>query len=296
MAILAIINDESRSDIQSLSERMSMMSNTDVTNILDKVLEHVKDSSILTAADPLLTVIMRECTAGNRLPKYVKSIYEYERRGIRALSFWDEEYPRNLRFITRPPLLLYVRGAVFPGSSPVAIVGTRHASSRGLELAFKYAEEMSESGRTVVSGLALGVDTEAHEGALAGSGDTIAVLPGHLDHITPMQNIGLAEEISKRGALVSEVTMNSYLHRGRFVERNRITSGISDAVLIVESVRRGGTLHQAKFSLGQGKPTFVIDHGVFQNPEAGEGFKHLVRIGAIPVSSPEEISSVMQNR
>jgi len=289
LAVLAILNDESRSDIFALDQRLSAMPEREVMTLVDEVLSEANEASLMMTSDPIKAAIMRECATKDRLSRYCLAIEDYLGRGIRIIAYWDTEYPRNLKFIPRPPLLLYIRGNEFPGSSPIAIVGTRNASPKGLNLSYEFARRLAERGHTIVSGLALGVDTEAHKGALAGGGKTIAVLAGNVDSINPLQNLHLAEEISESGALVSEVSMNAFLHRGRFVERNRITSGISDAVVIAEAVKSGGTLHQAKFALSQGKATYVLDQVEFSSPQAKDGFNHLIGIGAIPVRTPEDL-------
>jgi DNA processing protein len=289
LAVLAILNDESRSDIFALIQHLSEMTESEVLSLIDEVLSEVKVTSMMITSDPIKAAIMRECVIKDRMSRYCLAIEDYQRRGVRTIAYWDSDYPRSLKFISRPPMILYVRGSEFPGLFPIAIVGTRNASLKGLTLSHEFARGLAEKGHTIVSGLALGIDTEAHKGALSCGGKTIAVLAGNVDSISPLQNLHLSEEISGHGALVSEVSMNAFLHRGRFVERNRITSGISEAVVIVEAVKSGGTLHQAKFALSQGKGTYVVDHGEFSSSQAREGFCHLVSIGATPVRTPADL-------
>jgi DNA processing protein len=290
LALLAILNDERRSDVRELGHRLQMLRAESVRSLLDQTLEHANDASLLWKADPLLGLILKETTGREKFNLYLKSIEQYQTRGVKIIDYWDKAYPGRLRYISNPPLLLFVKGTVFPGASPIAVVGTRRASLHARKLAREYASLFAEQGRTVVSGLARGIDSAAHAGALESKGSTVAILAGHIDHIYPPENAKLAQAIRSNGALVSEVTRHAFLHQGRFVERNRITSGLSKAVVVVESVRTGGTLQQVKFSLSQGRPTYVIDQGEFENPEAKEGFRRLIEMGAVAIQSPKEVA------
>jgi DNA processing protein len=285
-----MLNDEGRSDVRELAQRLQMIRAETAQSVLDQALERAKDTSLLWKADPLLGQILKETAGQDKFNRYLKSIEQYSANGVKIIDYWDEAFPNNLRYISNPPLVLFVKGTVFPGSSPVAIVGTRRASLKGRKLAREYGSFFAKQGRTVISGLARGIDSAAHAGALDSEGSTVAILAGHIDHVYPPENAKLAEAIIANGALVSEITRHAFVHKGRFVERNRITSGLSKAVVVVESVRTGGTLQQAKFSLSQGRPTYVIDQGEFENPEAKEGFRRLIEMGAVAIQSPKEVA------
>jgi DNA processing protein len=220
---------------------------------------------------------------------------EYARWGIRIFTLWDEGYPARLRQIATPPLVLMVQGTAFPGDHPVAVVGTRQPSQAGQTMAQVFAMHLARNGHAVVSGLARGIDTRAHVGALSVGGTTLAILPGHLGKVYPPENRELFMKIRESGALVSEVTQFVPLHRGRFIERNRITSGLSEATVIAEFHGSGGTFQQGKFALSQGRPLFVIDLGESAGPKASAGIRQLVQMGARSVKTPEELLSEIES-
>lgn len=292
MAILGILGDESRSDIRMLTSRLASMEEAEVEQLLDSVLDVRRTGDLLASSDELLRLLAREVAAGD-FDQYVKMFETYSKEGIRVVPYWDATFPQRLRNIPSPPLLLYVRGSTFPPSRPVAVVGSRRASEAGRLMARTFAFSLGKEGFTIVSGLAWGCDTAAHIGALDAGGVTIAVLAGHVDHIHPRFNYQLAQRIKGRGALVSELTHLGGIHKGRFVERNRITSGMSLAVIISECAREGGTIHQARFALSQDRPTFVVDHGDSMTSEARRGYEALVKLGATPVNEPQDVVSAL---
>lgn len=291
LTLLALLNDIKRSDVEEVGVKLERFDGEKLEWMLDEALAGMLGTRPDWQKDPILRVIVKEIVDGTRLSQYHKLLEDYRARGVRIFTFWDEDYPERLRRVSKPPLVLYIRGTVFPGISPVAIVGTRRASDKGLQLAHDYARYFGGKGRTVVSGLAKGIDAAAHRGALDGAGTTIAVLAGDVDSIYPKAHIALAAAISERGALVSEVSPWVKMFPLRFVERNRITSGLSRVVIIVESRKKGGTMQQAKFALAQGRRMYVLDHGRFEHPEAREAFQVLKTHGAIPVSSPERVET-----
>src|SRR5438876_570094 len=117
-----MLNDEGRLDIRELAQRLQMLRAESVRSLLDQALEHVNDATILWKADPLLGQILKETAGQDRFNRYVKTVEEYSARGVRISAYWDETYPNTLRYVSNPPLILFVNGTVFPGSSPVAIV------------------------------------------------------------------------------------------------------------------------------------------------------------------------------
>jgi DNA processing protein len=144
----------------------------------------------------------------------------------------------------------------------------------------------------IVSGLANGIDTAAHEGALDANEDTIAILPGSVENIYPKSNTELADEIARNGALVSELSKFGSMHRGRYLERNRITSGISDAIVVGASRETGGTIKQIKKAKAQGVPRF------YYNPsqDDGQSPKKLEQLGCVPFSDKGELLELIQDR
>ncbi|MGI6083634.1 MAG: DNA-processing protein DprA [Limnochordia bacterium] len=174
--------------------------------------------------------------------------------GFCVLSLFDRDYPPLLRLIPYAPLILFVRGSLptLRDSLSIAIVGTRSPTARGSDQAYRLAVQAADAGITVVSGLALGIDTAAHEGTLDARGKTVAVLGTPINRIYPPQNLDLAEQIVESGgALVSEYGINEHTDRRSFVQRNRIQSGLSLAVIAVQTDIEGGTMHTVRFALEQ---------------------------------------------
>ncbi len=200
-----------------------------------------------------------------------------------------EHFPALLREIPAPPLGLYTRGVPLAnGEARVAIVGTRKATREGLALARRFARELAEQGIAVVSGLALGIDAASHTGALEGKGRTIAVLATGLDRVYPRENEQLAHDIlGQGGTLVSEYPLNSPSYPDRFIERNRIVSGLSLGVVVIEAPEASGALATARFAGEQGRDVLVAPGPVAHPNYAGS--HALIRDGAVLVRSVADI-------
>jgi DNA processing protein len=209
--------------------------------------------------------------------------------GHHCLTLPDEAYPLPLREIPDPPPLLFVRGDVSALSRPqLAIVGSRNPSPSGEQLAHDFARALSTCGFAITSGLALGIDAASHRGALDGSGVTVAVAGTGLDQVYPARHQTLAEEIVARGgALVSEFPMGTPPQAGNFPRRNRIISGLSVGVLVVEAALRSGSLITARMALEQGREVFAIP-GSLYNPLA-RGCNALLKQGAKLVETVADI-------
>lgn len=207
---------------------------------------------------------------------------------IQCISLNDEKFPVLLREIPDPPNQLHYKG-VFPKDAPgVGIVGTRKASSEGRALAREVAEELSRRGFFVVSGLALGIDGAAHEGAIAGGGRTIAVLANGLNEVYPRQHESLARRILETGgALLSEYEPDSPSFPSQFLERNRIVSGLSVATIFIEVPIRSGALATARQALLQGREVLVFPGPYYSKNY--EGSHMLLRNGARIVTSAKDI-------
>ena len=198
------------------------------------------------------------------------------------------DFPSLLREIPDAPRKLYYLGAPLGDEQKIAIVGTRKASLSGLGYAKKFATELAQAGLTIVSGLALGIDSAAHEGALAAGGKTIAVLACGLDTVYPPQNRKLAKKIiDSGGTLVSEYEPGQRAYPANFLARNRIVSGLSLGVLAVEAPERSGTLATCRFAVEQNRDVFVIP-GALNNPNY-VGSNALIKIGAALVTEPRDI-------
>ncbi len=208
--------------------------------------------------------------------------------GLRIVTPVDAGYPEPLRSLHDPPLALYVKGEwKQEDRKAVALVGSRHTTSYGRETAARLAADLARLGYVVVSGLARGIDTWAHRGALEAGGRTVAVLGGGLHDIYPPENRGLAEAIARSGALISEFPIGREPDKTTFPYRNRLISGLSQAVVVVEATRTSGALITARFAADQGRSVLAVP-GRVDNPLA-QGPHDLIRQGARLVEGVEDI-------
>lgn len=180
--------------------------------------------------------------------------------GLEIVALCDAAYPALLREIYDPPPVLFVRGSLRPdeGAASVTVVGSRAASPRGSSLARSLSRDLAASGATIVSGLARGIDSAAHRGALDAGGRTIAVLGSGLDRIYPRENESLVGAIAERGAVVSEFPLGTAPAPGNFPRRNRVLAGWSRAVVVVEAARRSGALVTARVALEEGRDVLAV--------------------------------------
>jgi DNA processing protein len=205
-----------------------------------------------------------------------------------AISFEDNSYPSQLKVLTDPPPVLYLRGREDTLNQPaVAIVGSRAATDYGRKAAFTIAKSLTGSGVTVVSGLALGIDSQAHSGALAGKGGTVAVLGCGLDVVYPRDNFRLFQEIVERGAIISEYPLATRPEGFRFPARNRIIAGLCLGVLVVEAAKRSGSLITAQIALDSGREVFAVPGHI--DSSKSEGTHWLLRHGAKLVQRAEDV-------
>ena len=196
----------------------------------------------------------------------------------RIVTLWDEEYPEYLRKIYDPPPFLFVRGAIEQNDRfSIAIVGTRLPSQYGKLAAERFAQELSEKGITIVSGLARGIDTIAHCSCLKSGGRTIAVIGSGIDLIYPPENLRLAEQIENHGAIVSECYMGAAPDAGNFPRRNRLVSGMTLGTLIVETPENGGAMITASTALDQNRELFCVPGNITEKNSIGTNL--LIRDG-----------------
>jgi len=210
-----------------------------------------------------------------------------EKTGVEIIVCTDPRYPQNLLNIYDYPPFLYVKGTLVPGDVCVAIVGSRLASVYGRYTTEKLSRELAMKGVTVASGLARGIDAAAHRGALAGKGRTIAVLGTGIDTIYPPENVKLAQQISENGALVTEFSLGTPPNAPNFPSRNRIISGISFGVVVVEAGEKSGSLITARIAAEQGRSVFAVP-GEF-GAAGSRGTNHLIKQGATLLESIDDI-------
>lgn len=207
---------------------------------------------------------------------------QVQRSNVQVITWLDDNYPANLRQIDAPPPLLFVRGDLQPSDLwAIGVVGTRRASVYGREVAHTLSRDLAAQGITIVSGLAIGVDTVAHKAALEAEGRTVAVLGSGVDRIYPPENRGLAQKIIEQGALVSEYPLGTRPDANNFPPRNRIISGLSKGVVIVEAGERSGALITAHFAAEQGRDVFAVPGSILHPGSAG--CNALIQQGATPL-------------
>jgi DNA processing protein len=211
-----------------------------------------------------------------------------EREDCHLMCWHDDDYPALLKEIPDPPPVLFIRGdRSLLSSLQIAMVGTRNPSPMALTTTKAFAKSFATFGLTVTSGLAMGVDQAAHRGALEANGLTIAVAATGLDRVYPAKHKSLAEEVIKTGALVSEFPIGTQPKPGYFPRRNRIISGLSLGVLVVEAAIKSGTLVTARHAMEQGREVFAIP-GSIHNPLA-KGCHHLIRQGAKLIETADDV-------
>lgn len=212
-----------------------------------------------------------------------------EKAGIKLVLSEEDEFPKLLREISWPPFGIYVKGALeFLKKPAVAVVGTRKATEDGIELAGNFGRELTRAGISVISGLAFGIDSAAHKGCLDAGGLTAAVLACGLDEIYPKSNERLAKNIiDAGGALISEYPLGTAPFRHRFIERNRIVSGLSLGVVVIEVPESSGALTTARFASEQGREVFVVPGPAGHRNFSGS--HRLIRNGARLVSGPSDV-------
>lgn len=217
-----------------------------------------------------------------------KEISLIQKNNISIVTIKDNNFPKNLLTINDPPPYLYVKGSITPQDNlAAAVVGTRTPSHYGVAAAERIATELAEAGVTVVSGLARGIDSAAHRGAIIGKGRTIAVLGCGIDIVYPQENKKLFEEIAENGAVVSEFPIGTPPMPQNFPMRNRIISGLSHGVLVVEASLKSGSLITARLALDYGRDVFALPGAI--TSERSKGTNKLIKDGAKLIECTEDI-------
>ena len=216
-----------------------------------------------------------------------------EEHGISALTLEDDAYPPALREIHNPPHLLYLKGEILDRDRhAIAVVGSRRITHYGRETARRLSFQLAHTGVTIISGLARGIDTAAHEAAIAAGGRTIAVLGSGIGNIYPPENAALAQRISENGAVLSEFPVLYVPDRQSFPLRNRIVSGMSQGILVVEAPSRSGALITANQAMEQGRNVYAVP-GPIDRPSS-EGCNRLIQDGAKLVIDSRDILDEME--
>jgi DNA processing protein len=217
-----------------------------------------------------------------------KEMERIERAGARVLTMLDPEYPRLLREVPAPPPVLYVRGTLTPQDErAVAIVGTRRATSYGLDVAHQIARDLAAFGVTVVSGLALGIDGQAHRGAIAAEGRTIGVLGCGVDIVYPGSHRRLYEEMVEHGAIISDYPLGTGPAAVNFPPRNRIIAGLSLGIVVVEAPTKSGALITVDFAADYSRDVFAVPGSVLG--EHSRGSHKVIRDGARLITSAADV-------
>ena len=234
--------------------------------------------------------IAQEIVAFDQWKEVEAELEQLARLNARLVTQTDTEYPERLRQIHDPPPFLYTRGRFAPQDDlAIAIVGARTASTYGRKMARELAHELAGCGVCVVSGLARGIDSEAHQASLEAGGRTIAVLGSGLDVVYPREHIALAERIAESGAVVSEFSFGSQPEAGNFPYRNRVISGISLGTVVVEATEKSGSLITAQCALDQNREVFAVPGPVTASRSRGP--HRLIKDGAKLVESIDDILS-----
>lgn len=217
-----------------------------------------------------------------------KTIAWAEQGGNRVLTLADADYPKALLDIPDPPMMLFAKGRIELLSQPsLAVVGSRNATAQGVLNAEKFSEVLSQAGLTVISGMALGIDTAAHDGSLRGPGSTVAVIGTGADIVYPARNRALAHRIAAEGCIVSEYALGTPAIASNFPRRNRIISGLARGVLVVEAAAQSGSLITARMAAEQGRDVFAIP-GSIHSP-LSKGCHLLIKQGAKLVESAQDV-------
>lgn len=217
-----------------------------------------------------------------------KEISLIKKHKIDVVGFLDKDYPDRLKEIYSPPIVLYIKGRILAqDEKAIAIVGSRKASFYGMQTAERLGFELASRGITVVSGMARGIDSSAHKGALKAKGRTIAILGSGLARIYPKEHRVLSEEISENGAVISEFPMTTIPDKVNFPKRNRVISGLSLGVIVVEAAEKSGALITADFALEEGREVFAVPGKVDSNNS--KGTNRLIKQGARLIESADDV-------
>ena len=217
-----------------------------------------------------------------RLVEAERLLKQWKKRGIYTISYFSEDYPKLLRQISDPPLLLYCKGRL-PSGVYASIVGSRMATSYGIKVATQVSGFLSSKGIVIASGMAKGIDSAAHRAAINAGGKTVAVLGNGVDIVYPPENRRLYEKIVENGAVISEFEPGIEPSRWSFPQRNRIISGLSIATIVVEATKKSGALITARLAAKQGRSVMAVPGSILS--ETSRGTNALIAQGATPMTN-----------
>ncbi len=235
-----------------------------------------------------ITPAMAAAIRHHRTPDWVPSdIEQVRQRGFQLITLHDDNYPALLLQIPDPPPVLYVYGQLAPQPCPVAVVGSRNASKYGLDATHRLCAALAERGATVVSGMARGIDTAAHNGALSAGGRTIAVLGSGFNRVYPAANVELFHQIAESGCAITELALNAAPEAHHFPLRNRIISGMTLGTVVVEAARKSGSLITARLAAEQNREVFAVPGSI--HSATARGTHDLIKQGAKLVENVDDI-------
>jgi DNA processing protein len=258
-----------------------------------KQFNEIKDLNINELPDKILDTVNSK-NASNFVEGELEKALKLN---AKIVEYNSEDYPTSVKHIKNSPPVLYIKGELGSPIKTIAIVGSRKATTYGLKVAYEVGFQLGQRKVTVVSGMAYGIDSSAHRGAIDAKGRTYAVLGCGVDITYPKQNKKLKEEIENSGALISEFPFSTDPLNINFPVRNRIISAISDGVIVVEASEKSGALITADYALDQGKDVYAVPGSIYS--ELSRGTNQLIKSGAIPYLNINDIYSknptVLQN-
>ncbi|WP_066320618.1 DNA-processing protein DprA [Bacillus sp. FJAT-29814] len=249
-----------------------------------------QSSEQLKMAIPSTSNLATEPSNESFYPEIIhEQIRQYKTNDITVITIFDKQYPKYLKEIYQPPWALFAKGdlSLLEKEPKLAVVGSREATQYGKNAIRSLFPELIENGIVIVSGLAKGIDTLAHEHAIKNNGRTIAVIAGGLYHIYPKENVKLAKEMMNTQLIVSEYPPDTMPQRWHFPSRNRIISGMSQGTFIIEAKRKSGSLITANFAVNEGREVFSLPGSIF-NP-CSDGANDLIQQGAKLVTNAGDI-------
>lgn len=253
------------------------------------------DPETISKATP--NVLEKDGFTGKQIEKINTSLETFnihleksESFGVKTIDYFDPQFPEKLKLIYSPPTVIHTLGDLkLLENFSAALVGARKASSEGKNFSYKLSKSLSKAGVTIISGLAYGIDTKAHEGALEHQGSTVTVLGSGINMVYPKSNLKLYEKIKNEGLVLSEYPLNTQGQKYFFPARNRIISGLSDSVIVIEASERSGSLITAEYALDQSKDIFAVPGSIYDKRFVGSN--NLIKSGAIPITCSDDFLS-----